>query len=88
MRCIGTTPSNHARSGRPKFFNEEDLELVIAFITLNRETGRMSWEAIKDAMELDCSTDTIKNAVMSKGYNKRMPRKKFGVQTENQAKRV
>lgn len=85
---ITGTPSNRKRKGRPMFFTEEEKQRLIAFITRDRFTRRLSWEDIREKMSYDCSANTIRNVVASMGYHKRVPRRKWGVREANKVKRV
>jgi transposase len=70
------TPTNRRRQGRPPIFNEAEKERLREFVTRDKTTRRLSWEAIIQEMGYACSPRTIKNVMASMGYHKRLPRKK------------
>lgn len=70
------TPSNRNRSGRPVVLSEADKQQLKTFVTSNKRTRRLSWEEITEEMGYQCSWRTVKRAMESMGYYKRVPRKK------------
>lgn len=82
------SPSNRKRTGQPPTFSDEEKEQLRQFVTRYRYTRCLSWEEIRDAMGYNCSLDLVRKVIASMGYHKRKPRQNFGVQLQNQAKRV
>jgi hypothetical protein len=82
------TPSRRRRSGRPPLFNAQVKRELVAFITQNRFTRRLSYEDIITIRSYDCSPRTLRRVLASLGFHKRVPRRKFHVRPENQALRV
>lgn len=71
------TPSNRHQSGRPLLFTEEEKERLRLFVTREKKTRRMMWEDIIQQMGYNCSVRTLRDALASMGYHKRIPRKKY-----------
>ena len=82
------TPSHRKRSGRPVSFNDAEKQELIAFVTRDRRTRRLSWEEITAEMGCACSAKTVQRVVQSMGFHKRVPRKKFNVRPDNRPRRV
>lgn len=53
------TPSNRKRDGRPPIFTEEEKERLQKFVTRDRETRRMPYEDIIQALGYTCSVKTL-----------------------------
>lgn len=70
------TPSNQVRQGRPVIFNATEKERLRVFVTRDKRTRRLMWEEIIEEMGYACSVRTIRDALASIGYHKRLPRKK------------
>lgn len=73
------TPSNRNRQGRPVIFNEEEKERLRMFVTRDKRTRRLMWEDIIQEMGYACSVRTLRDAMASMGYHKRLPRKKYSL---------
>ena len=82
------TPSNRNRSGRPVLFTDTEKQELIAFVTRDRRTRRLSWEEITAEMGYACSPKTVQRVVQSMGYHKRIPRRKFNARPDNRPRRV
>ena len=82
------SPSNRHRSGRPPIFDDAEKVRLIAFITRDARTRRMSWDEICYQMGYACSPRTVKAVVESMGYHKRVPRRKFNIRPANRPIRV
>ena len=52
-------PSNRKRSGRPVTFTGTDKQELIAFITRDERTRRLSWDEIVIEMGYACSPRTV-----------------------------
>jgi len=83
-----STLSNRKRTGRPPTFDDEEKARLVAFITRDSRTRRLSWEAICIEMDYACDPKTVRNVMISLGYHKRVPRAKFNVKSDNKPKRV
>ena len=83
-----STPSNRKRTGRPPIFDDEEKARLVAFITRDSRTRRLSWEAIRIEMDYACDPKAVRNVMISLGYHKRVPRTKFNVKPDNKPKRV
>ena len=70
------TPSNRKCSGRPVVLSESDKQQLKVFVISSKRTRRLSWEEITEEMGFQCSWQTVKHAMSSMGYYKRVPRKK------------
>jgi len=62
-----STPSNCIRSGRPPIFDDEEKTRLVAFITRDSRTRRLSWEAICIETDYACDPKTVRDAVISLG---------------------
>lgn len=82
------TPSNTLRTGRPPIFDEAEKQHLVAFITQDSTTRRLSWIAIGIEMGYACSPKTIQNVMHSIGYHKRVPRHKPHIRPYNKPKHV
>ena len=82
------TPSNRKRTGRPVTFTNADKQELIAFVTRDRRTRRLSWEEIVAEMGYACSPQTVMRVMESMGYHKRMARKEPNMCPSNRALRV
>ncbi|KAI5842850.1 hypothetical protein BZA05DRAFT_411645, partial [Tricharina praecox] len=81
------TPSNRKRSGRPPvFFDAAEKARLEEFVTRDSRTRRLSWDAICVEMGYACDPKTVRDAIMSMGYHKCVPRKKFAVEPDNRGK--
>lgn len=70
------SPSNRPRTGRPVFFDDAKKRQLEAFVTSSPRTRRLGWEEIAAEMGYQCTGRTVKAALESLGYHKRMARKK------------
>lgn len=61
---------------------------MVAFVTRDRRTRRLSWEEIIAEMGYACSPQTVMRVMESLGYQKRMPRKRPDPCPSNRALRV
>lgn len=82
------SPSNRRRSGRPPIFDDAKKAHLVAIITRDGWTRRLTWEAICIEMGYACSSRTVKNVVESLGYHKRVPRRKFNIRPANKPIRL
>ena len=82
------TPSNRNRSGRPVLFTDAEKQQLIAFVTRDRRTRRLSLEEITAEMGYACSPKTVQRVVQSLGCHKLIPRRKFNVRPDNRPRRV
>lgn len=82
------TPSNRPRTGRPPIFDDAEKSRLIAFITRDASTRRLSWDEIVIQMGYACCPRTLKAVVESMGYHKRVPRRKFNIRPANKPKRI
>ncbi|KAI5845497.1 hypothetical protein BZA05DRAFT_407833 [Tricharina praecox] len=80
------TPSNRKRSGGPSIFDAAEKARLEAFVTRDSRTQRLSWEAVCIEMVYACDSKTVRDAVKSMGYHKRVPRKEFHVKPDNRGK--
>jgi hypothetical protein len=85
---VNGTPSNRKRCGRPPIFDDAEKQRLVAFVTRDAKTRRLTWDAICVEMGYACSPKTVKNVIESMGYHKRVPRKKFNIRIYNKPKRV
>ena len=58
------------QSGSPPIFDDTEKARLIAFITCDSTTCRLSWDEIAVQMGYACSGRTIKCVVHSIGYHK------------------
>ena len=82
------TPSNKQRCGQSPVFDDAEKARLIAFITRDSKTRRLSWDAICREMGYACSPKTVKCVVEAMGYHKRVPRRKFNIRPANKLKRI
>ena len=66
-------PSNRRRSDRPVIFDAEEKERLRAFITQDKRTRRLQWEEVVLELGYNCSAQTVREAMASMGYHKRLP---------------
>ena len=64
------------RSGRPPILSTRDLRQLKQFIQTDRETQRMSVQILK-RLEFDVSESTLKKALKSLGFSRRIARRRL-----------
>ena len=70
------TPSNRKRSGQPCALSERNKKDLERFVISSARTRRLPWEEITAEMGFTCSWKIVRDAMISMGYHKRVPRKK------------
>jgi hypothetical protein len=73
---VNGTPTNRVRQGRPPVFNGAEKERLLEFVTRDKRTKHLPWEAIIHEMRYACSVRTLQDVMASMGYHKHLPRKK------------
>jgi IS30 family transposase len=58
------------------FFDTPTRKRLVDFITSSAATRQMTFEEVKDNMNLQCSTDAIRDALSKEGYGRRIAVKK------------
>ena len=82
------TPSNYLRTGHPLIFNDAEKQRLVDFATRDVRTRCLAWEAICLEMGYACSARTVRNVMVSMGYHKRIPRRKFNIRPYNKPLRI
>ena len=78
------------RCGRPPKLSKDEVDRVEAFVTSSKQTRRMSYLQIAESLwpEGEVGPESVKNALQSRGYQRRVALRKPPLSEANRAARL
>lgn len=83
-------PTPRKPPGRPGRLKEPEIDFLVAYMISSSHTRRMTFKALaKDPqLNLHCSPNTIKHALHTRGYDRRLARHKPPISEKNRVLRL
>jgi transposase len=76
------------RCGRPPKLSTAQVDALVAFVRRDSTTRRMTYQQLADALDFNVTADTIRFALRSRGYHRRVALRKPPLSDENKRIRL
>jgi transposase len=86
----GTATPQHKQAGRPPKLNQEETDKLIEFVTSSHRCRRLSYQQLADELwpEGEIGADSIRFALRSRGFRRRIALRKPHISPQNKAARL